>query len=65
MSDELFSDAGPESRNLRGAAFEDQLVGMGETLGWDFVCRNVDVLPEEGQPAPRRGRALVGLESPG
>ena len=43
MSDSLLDDAGPEGRNARGAAFEDQLAAMGETLGWKLICRNVDV----------------------
>lgn len=42
MSDELFDDAGPESRVQRGAAFEEQLAAMGNSLGWQLVCRNVD-----------------------
>jgi len=31
--------------------FEDQLVTMGPTLGWDFVCRNVDVAVKAGEPS--------------
>lgn len=54
MSDELFDDAGPESRNQRGAAFEDQLVDMGGTLGWELVCRNVDMFVKQ-KPGSSRG----------
>jgi hypothetical protein len=48
---DLFDPNGPESRNLAAEAFEDQCVAMGPTLGWRFVCRNVDVVLKEGQPS--------------
>lgn len=48
---ELFDPEGPESRNLNAEAFEDQLVHMGPTFGWQFVCRNVDVILKAGQPS--------------
>jgi hypothetical protein len=48
MSDELFHDVGPEGRNQAAAAFEDQLVEMGDTLGWTMVCRNADLFIKTG-----------------
>jgi hypothetical protein len=58
VSDELFDDAGPESRGPRGTAFEDQLEAMGETLGWARVCRNVDIFIK-GKPGPSRGLDIL------
>src|SRR5688500_12683485 len=55
MSDDLFHDAGPEGRNNRGAAFEDQLVAMGGTLGWKQVCRNIDLFVKGRRQGPSRG----------
>lgn len=64
MSDELFHDAGPEGRGQRGTAFEDQLVGMGDTLGWTKVCRNVDIFIK-GKPGASRGvDVLWSLRNP-
>jgi hypothetical protein len=53
MNDSILGDAGPEGRNQRGAAFEDQLCKMGPDLGWRLVCRSVDVYLKNGQE--RRG----------
>jgi hypothetical protein len=64
MSDELFDDAGPEARGQRGGAFEDQLVGMGETLGWNLVCRNVDLFVKQKPGGSRGIDVLWGIRNP-
>jgi hypothetical protein len=55
MSDDLLHDGGPESRNKRAEAFENQLVLMGETLGWKPVFRNVDFIVRPRTQSPSRG----------
>ena len=48
MTDTLIDPVGPEGRNQEAAAFEDQFIATGETLGWGFVCRNVDLYVDKG-----------------
>jgi hypothetical protein len=43
MTDTLIDPVGPEGRNEEAAAFEDQLVETGNSLGWKPVCRNIDL----------------------
>jgi|GEM_PF-4533142 len=49
MRDELFSLNGPEGRNQDAARFEDQLVAMSAALGWETVCRNIDLYIATGE----------------
>ncbi|WP_210492473.1 hypothetical protein [Patulibacter sp. SYSU D01012] len=43
MTNQLFNSTGSESNNSRAAAFEDQVAGWMRSLGWDPLCRNVDM----------------------
>jgi hypothetical protein len=48
MTDSLIDPVGPEGRNQEAEAFEDQLVATGEALGWQTVCRNIDLYVDKG-----------------
>lgn len=55
MSDLGIDPTGPEANNARAAAFENQLVGIGQTLGWQLVCRNIDFFIKHNGGAHGRG----------
>ena len=65
MTAELFDERGPEANNRRAAEFESQLEAMAHTLGWSYVCRNVDVVIKPAGRNPSRGVDLLcALENP-
>lgn len=55
MADAAFDPTGPEANNTRAEAFESQLVAMGDTLGWDRICRNIDVFIKHNGQSQGRG----------
>jgi hypothetical protein len=64
MTDELFDTLGPEGRNEEAEAFEDQLVATGATLGWNCVCRNIDIFIKDGKTPSRGVDVLWAIRNP-
>lgn len=60
---ELINPVGPEANNQRAEEFEDQVVAFAATLGWEALCRNIDLFSSTGGQS-KGVDVLLALDDP-